>query len=50
MSNNKVCIRCGTEKPATPEFFYRDNRRSDGLHVYCKVCKSDTESNGMVKK
>jgi hypothetical protein len=37
----KLCKRCKQEKPATPEFFYRNCQSPDGLHAYCKMCKSD---------
>ena len=36
----KLCKRCDTEKPATTEFFYRNSQQNDGLHSYCKECKS----------
>jgi hypothetical protein len=31
----KTCTKCGQEKPATPEFFYR---RELGLRSECKAC------------
>lgn len=34
----KTCSKCRCTKPATPEFFNRDRRREDGLHMYCKTC------------
>ena len=34
----KRCRKCGEEKPATPEYFYRDKQRADGVYVYCKTC------------
>src|SRR6266516_2808663 len=34
----KRCTKCGEEKPATIEFFYRDKRRNS-LYSYCKVCR-----------
>jgi 5-methylcytosine-specific restriction endonuclease McrA len=36
----KVCKGCGAELPNTPEFFYRDRGRSDGLQGKCKPCKN----------
>ena len=36
--NNKVCIECGEEKPATREYFYADKRNRDGMRGECKVC------------
>ena len=35
---NKVCSKCGIEKPATPEFFHRDSTRPSGFHPHCKLC------------
>jgi len=37
----KYCPRCGEEKPATIEFWYRNSQSIDGLHTYCKICKSN---------
>jgi 5-methylcytosine-specific restriction endonuclease McrA len=36
----KGCKGCGAELPNTPEFFYRDRGRSDGLQAKCKPCKN----------
>lgn len=36
----KVCKGCGAELPNTPEFFYRDKGRKDGLQAKCKPCKN----------
>jgi hypothetical protein len=36
----KICTRCGTEKPVTPEFFYRDCAQRAGLSSQCKQCVS----------
>tara|TARA_S200002703_G_scaffold146114_1_gene140940 strand:+ start:440 stop:994 length:555 start_codon:yes stop_codon:yes gene_type:complete len=36
MSNNKTCTRCGEEKPATLEYFYK--KRGNRLRADCKVC------------
>ena len=33
----KTCTRCGTEYPATTEFFYK---RKDGLYPHCKPCQN----------
>jgi hypothetical protein len=35
----KVCTKCGVGKPATREFFYKDNKRKDKLNNWCKDCK-----------
>mgnify|MGYP003111675838 CR=1 FL=1 len=39
--NNKVCIKCGEEKPATREYFYANKRNRDGLFSACKVCHDE---------
>lgn len=36
----KVCRKCGEEKPATAELFYRDGKRPDGLQMWCRSCSS----------
>ena len=35
---HKVCPKCGCSKPATPDYFYRDSVRKNGLRVYCIQC------------
>lgn len=37
-STTKHCRKCGKEYPATPEYFFRDKRREDGLDRRCKWC------------
>jgi 5-methylcytosine-specific restriction endonuclease McrA len=37
---NKTCFICESALPATPEYFNRDASRNDGLHPYCKECRS----------
>ena len=37
----KTCTRCCIEKPDSTEYFHRNNQAIDGLHVYCKVCRSE---------
>ena len=37
----KVCTKCGEEKPATKEFFFRQKKRPDGLNTQCKDCKNE---------
>ena len=37
----KRCRKCGEEKPATAEFFYKDTRRKDGLKSCCKPCTNE---------
>lgn len=34
----KHCGKCKKHKPATPEYFNRDNGKSDGLHALCREC------------
>lgn len=36
----KYCPRCGEDKPATTQFWYRNNQTIDGWQGYCKACKS----------
>lgn len=39
MGKTKICNRCNKELPATPEYFWRDRTKKDGLHTICKECK-----------
>lgn len=34
----RVCTKCGTEYPLTPEFFVREGRRGLGLTPQCRPC------------
>lgn len=36
--SGKVCCRCGNEKPATLDFFWRHTQKRDGLSPQCKAC------------
>lgn len=36
----KKCSQCGDPKPATTEYFYKDNWSGDGLRTSCKTCIS----------
>jgi hypothetical protein len=36
----KLCGSCGTVKPAAE--FHKNRKALDGLHVYCKLCRSET--------
>ena len=36
--NNKVCTKCGEERPATREYFYAERGNRDGMRGACKVC------------
>jgi hypothetical protein len=40
MKENKTCSKCGEEKLATAEYFYRNKCRKDGFGTYCKICKA----------
>ena len=50
----KICRRCDKEYPSTSEYFYKNKQCKDGLHPYCKNCKSkihkDYMSDPVVKK
>lgn len=35
----KTCKKCGSEKPATNEHFYKDKTKKDGFHVHCRDCQ-----------
>lgn len=35
----KRCSKCGLLFPATPEYFYRNSKASDGLRCDCKICQ-----------
>lgn len=37
----KKCTKCGIEKPATPEYFFRHKRCPDGLRARCKGCVNE---------
>ena len=37
----KRCAKCGEWKPATAEYFNRDNTMTCGLRSMCKVCRSE---------
>jgi hypothetical protein len=36
----KSCTKCGRELPRTSEHFCRDSSKPDGLHPWCKSCRS----------
>jgi len=36
----RKCTKCGEEKPATTEFFYRNKRAKSGLKTECKDCRA----------
>lgn len=37
----KQCAKCKEWKPATPDYYFRDKRRSDGLVSACKACQRE---------
>ena len=37
--NTKICTKCGEEKAATTEFFYKQKRGKYGLTARCKSCR-----------
>lgn len=39
----KTCTKCGTEYPATLEFFSPDKRRTDGLYSRCRKCHNKVQ-------
>jgi 5-methylcytosine-specific restriction endonuclease McrA len=41
MGEPKRCTRCGTEYPATTEYFYRRAGVADGLKSHCKNCERE---------
>ena len=40
MTPLKKCTKCGEEKPATKEFFWKNPRSKDGLQYKCKQCET----------
>lgn len=36
----KICTKCGEEKPATSEFFYKDKKGICGIASFCKLCRN----------
>lgn len=48
--DTKFCTKCGVEKPANLEHFYKEKRNKSGLYAHCKICsrqisKQYTEKN-----
>lgn len=35
------CTKCDCDKPATAEFFPKNNRKKNGLDSWCRKCRSD---------
>jgi hypothetical protein len=42
---NRNCISCKVDKPCTPEYFYRDKNRPEGLMYRCKQCDKNRIDN-----
>ena len=40
MTASKICSKCGEEKPV--EAFSINNRRTDGLEGFCRLCRKET--------
>ena len=36
----KTCTKCGENKPATLEYFFRDTKTKDNLCCQCKTCRT----------
>ena len=47
MKENKTCSQCGEEKPATAEFFHRNNAK---LRANCKACNKAYRDRSEVKQ
>lgn len=41
--SNKVCTKCGIDKPATTEYFYAKRENKSGLDGACKGCTRDAQ-------
>jgi Zn finger protein HypA/HybF involved in hydrogenase expression len=39
----KICTKCNTPKPATPEYFTREKRNRNGLRAECKECRAKSD-------
>lgn len=46
----KRCPKCGQEKPATNDFFYKDGKSKDGFNCWCIQCHKDFKRNKKPKK
>lgn len=40
----KLCTKCGVEKPATLEYFHKRKKSIDGLRHTCKACRNTAQS------
>lgn len=47
--DTKICTKCGEEKPATTEYFYRRTRSADELCACCKRCRADDQRDYVAK-
>jgi hypothetical protein len=43
----RLCPKCGQEKPLTNEYFARDKNRKSGFGSYCKTCKQSYVKNNL---
>lgn len=39
LTKTKLCNKCKNQLPATPEYFWRDRSKKDGLQTICKDCR-----------
>lgn len=46
----KTCTKCRETLPATPEYFYKDNRVASRLQSWCKKCRGEYEKERNRKK
>ena len=46
----KTCTKCRETLPATPEYFYKDNRVASRLQSWCKKCRGEYEKERHRKK
>ena len=46
----RSCFKCKKKFPASADFFFRHNERSDGLHSWCKSCCKEGNNRSRSKK
>jgi len=50
VAENKRCVKCGDEFPATHDYFYKQSAAQDGLHPYCKACHNPGKHHEKLEK